>query len=187
LKAATVPGEPQMQLYKNNIDGKGASYGSHENYLCLRETPFTSVIGGLTPFFVSRQVITGAGRVGIGTQGEEPGYQLSQRADYIEVEVGLETTLKRGISNTRDEPHADADKYRRLHVILGDANLAEYATYLKLGTTAVVLDLLEEGPAHGIDVSDLALARPVHAVHVISRDPSLRATVALADGREMTG
>ena len=138
------------------------------------------------PFLVSRQVFTGSGRVGLGPAGDEPGFQLSQRADYIEVEVGLETTLKRGIINTRDEPHADADKYRRLHVIIGDANLAETSTYLKVGTTALVLDLIEGGPEHGIDLSDLALARPVRAVHVISRDPTLRATVALADGREMT-
>src|SRR4030088_2641746 len=164
LKAATVPGQPRLQLYKNNVDGKGASYGTHENYLMARSTPFTSVISGLTPFFVSRQVIVGAGRVGIGATGDKPGFQLSQRADYIEVEVGLETTLKRGIINTRDEPHADADKYRRLHVIIGDANLAETSTYLKLGATSLVLDLIEEG----IDLSDLALARPVHAVHVVS-------------------
>ena len=132
---------------------------------------------------MSRQVVTGSGRVGIGPSGDEPGFQLTQRADYIEVEVGLETTLKRGIINTRDEPHADADKYRRLHVIIGDANLAETSTYLKVGTTSLVLDLIEEG---GVDLSDLALARPVHAVHVVSRDPSLRATVALSDGRELT-
>ena len=179
---ASVPGAAKLQLYKNNVDGKGASYGSHENYLMSRQTPFSAVIAGLTPFLVSRQVITGSGRVGIGPSGDEPGFQLSQRADYIEVEVGLETTLKRGIINTRDEPHADADKYRRLHVIIGDANLAETSTYLKLGTTSLVLDLIEEG----VDLTDLALARPVHAVHVISRDPSLRATVALADGRELT-
>src|SRR5699024_12454992 len=183
LKAATVPGEPQMQLYKNNIDGKGASYGSHENYLCLRETPFTSVIGGLTPFFASRQVITGAGRVGIGTQGEEPGYQLSQRADYIEVEVGLETTLKRGIINTRDEPHADADKYRRLHVILGDANLAEYATYLKLGTTALVLDMIEAG----VRFHELTLADPVRGVHRLSDGPTVRTPVGAANGAQYPG
>src|ERR1700756_5466497 len=180
---ASVPGAAKLQLYKNNVDGKGASYGSHENYLMSRQTPFSAIIAGLTPFLVSRQVVTGSGRVGIGPSGDEPGFQLSQRSDYIEVEVGLETTLKRGIINTRDEPHADADKYRRLHVIIGDANLAETSTYLKLGSTALVLDLIEDG----IDLSDLALARPVHAVHVISRDPSLRATVALADGRELTG
>ena len=96
---------------------------------------------------MSRQVVTGSGRVGIGPSGDEPGFQLSQRSDYIEVEVGLETTLKRGIINTRDEPHADADKYRRLHVIIGDANLAETSTYLKVGTTSLVLDLIEEGPS----------------------------------------
>ncbi|MFC3776979.1 pup deamidase/depupylase [Mycolicibacterium holsaticum] len=184
---ASVPGAVKLQLYKNNVDGKGASYGSHENYLMSRQTPFSAVIAGLTPFLVSRQVITGSGRVGIGPSGDEPGFQLSQRADYIEVEVGLETTLKRGIINTRDEPHADADKYRRLHVIIGDANLSETSTYLKLGATALVLDLIEEGPQFGADLADLALARPVHAVHVLSRDPSLRATVALADGRELTG
>ncbi len=97
--------------------------------------------------------------------------------------MGLETTLKRGIINTRDEPHADADKYRRLHVIIGDANLAEMSTYLKVGTTALVLDLIEAG----VDLTDLQLARPVTAVHHISHDPTLRATVALADGRELTG
>lgn len=180
---ASVPGAPRLQLYKNNVDGKGASYGTHENYLMSRDTPFSAVINGLTPFFASRQVICGSGRVGLGQSGDDAGFQLSQRADYIEVEVGLETTLKRGIINTRDEPHADADKYRRLHVIVGDANLAEMSTYLKVGTTALVLDLIEAG----VDLSDLQLARPVTAVHQISHDPTLRATVALADGRELTG
>ncbi len=179
---ASVPGAPRLQLYKNNIDGKGASYGTHENYLMARETPFTAVIAGLTPFFATRQVFTGSGRVGIGQSGDDAGFQLSQRADYIEVEVGLETTLKRGIINTRDEPHADPDRYRRLHVIIGDANLAETATYLKVGTTSLVLDLIEAG----VDLSDLELARPVTAVHRISHDPTLTGTVALADGREVT-
>ncbi len=182
LRAATVPGQAPLQLYKNNVDGKGASYGTHENYLMDRTTPFTSVIGGLTPFLVSRQVFTGSGRVGLGAQGEEPGFQLSQRADYIEVEVGLETTLKRGIINTRDEPHADADRYRRLHVIIGDANLAEYATYLKLGTTALVIDMIE----HGVRFDDLRLEDPVKAVHQISHDPTLKTTVDLANGRKYT-
>ncbi|MFT4199666.1 depupylase/deamidase Dop [Gordonia sp. (in: high G+C Gram-positive bacteria)] len=180
---ASVPGAPRLQLYKNNIDGKGASYGTHENYLMDRDTPFADVVTGLTPFFASRQVISGSGRVGIGQSGDEPGFQLSQRADYIEVEVGLETTLKRGIINTRDEPHADPERYRRLHVIIGDANLAETSTYLKVGTTALVLDLIEAG----VDLSDLELARPVAAVHAISHDPTLAAAVALADGRELTG
>ncbi|WP_020673512.1 depupylase/deamidase Dop [Amycolatopsis nigrescens] len=183
LKAATVPGQPALQLYKNNVDGKGASYGTHENYLMARSTPFTAVIAGLTPFFVSRQVMTGSGRVGLGPQGEDAGFQLSQRSDYIEVEVGLETTLKRGIINTRDEPHADADKYRRLHVIIGDANLAEYSTYLKLGSTALVLDMIEAG----MRFDDLKLDEPVRAVHQISHDPTLKVKVALANGRKYTG
>ncbi|HEX5113857.1 MAG TPA: depupylase/deamidase Dop [Pseudonocardiaceae bacterium] len=183
LKAATVPGQPRLQLYKNNVDGKGASYGTHENYLMARGTPFTAVIGGLTPFFVSRQVMCGAGRVGLGPTGDKAGFQLSQRADYIEVEVGLETTLKRGIINTRDEPHADADKYRRLHVIIGDANLAETSTYLKVGTTAMVLDMIETGQRF----DHLRLSDPVRAVHVISHDPTLKTTVELANGRKFTG
>ncbi|RSM78533.1 proteasome accessory factor PafA2 [Kibdelosporangium aridum] len=183
LKAATVPGQPRLQLYKNNVDGKGASYGTHENYLMNRSTPFTSVISGLTPFFVSRQVISGSGRVGIGVAGEEAGFQLSQRSDYIEVEVGLETTLKRGIINTRDEPHADADKYRRLHVIIGDANLAEYSTYLKLGTAALVIDMIESG----VRFDHLKLADPVRAVHNLSHDPTLKTTVELSNGRKYTG
>ncbi|WP_370948953.1 depupylase/deamidase Dop [Amycolatopsis sp. cg5] len=183
MKAATVPGQPQLQLYKNNVDGKGASYGTHENYLMARSTPFTAVIAGLTPFFVSRQVVTGSGRVGVGPQSEEAGFQLSQRSDYIEVEVGLETTLKRGIINTRDEPHADADKYRRLHVIIGDANLSEYSTYLKVGTTALVLDMIESG----IRFDELKLDEPVRAVHQISHDPTLKVKVALANGRKYTG
>ncbi|HSK25491.1 MAG TPA: proteasome accessory factor PafA2 family protein, partial [Jiangellales bacterium] len=135
---------PQILLYKNNTDNKGASYGCHENYLMSRQTPFADIVRHLTPFFVSRQVVAGAGRVGIGQDGREHGFQLSQRADFFEVEVGLETTLKRPIINTRDEPHADPERYRRLHVIIGDANLAEVSTYLKVGTTALVLAMIED-------------------------------------------
>jgi Pup amidohydrolase len=183
MRAATVPGAPRIQLYKNNVDGKGASYGSHENYLMARSTTFPSIVAGLTPFFVTRQVVCGAGRVGIGSSGDESGYQIAQRSDYIEVEVGLETTLKRGIINTRDEPHADADKYRRLHVIIGDANMSEYSTLLKVGTTALVLDMIEKG----VRFDELRLAEPVRSVHRISHDPSLKTTVDLVDGRKMTG
>ena len=131
----------------------------------------------------SRQVFSGAGRVGIGPSGQTDGFQLAQRSDYIEVEVGLETTLKRGIINTRDEPHADADKHRRLHVIIGDANLAEIATYLKLGTAALVLSMIESGWA----LPSVELAHPVAAVHQISHDPTLKVTVPLTDGRRLTG
>src|SRR3982751_5172098 len=156
-RAARVPGTQPIQLYKNNTDGKGASYGAHENYLMDRRRPFIDISRGLVPFFVTRQVFAGAGRVGIGTEGRTHGFQLSQRADFFEVEVGLETTLKRPIINTRDEPHADADKYRRLHVIIGDANLAELSTYLKVGTTALVLAMIE---ARSLP-RDLALEGPV--------------------------
>src|SRR6266568_8706245 len=117
--ASAIPGTAPIQLYKNNTDNKGASYGCHENYLMNRATPFAEIVRYLTPFFVTRQVICGAGRVGIGADGREDGFQISQRADFFEVEVGLETTLKRPIINTRDEPHADPEKYRRLHVIIG--------------------------------------------------------------------
>jgi proteasome accessory factor A len=182
-RAATVPGSPPVQLYKNNTDNKGASYGAHENYLMRRETPFVDIVSHLTPFFVSRQVICGAGRVGIGQDGASDGFQLSQRADFFEVEVGLETTLKRPIINTRDEPHADAEKYRRLHVIVGDANLSEVATYLKVGTAALVLAMIEDRFLTG----DLALVEPVADLRAISHDPTLKHTVRLRDGRRMTG
>src|SRR3954467_6606406 len=181
-RAARIPGQPAIQLYKNNTDGKGASYGAHENYLMDRKTPFIDIIRGLVPFFVTRQVFAGAGRVGIGTEGRTHGFQLSQRADFFEVEVGLETTLKRPITNTRDEPHADADKYRRLHVIIGDANLAELSTYLKVGTTSLVLAMIE-GRFLG---NDLAMEEPVEALQAISHDPSLTHVVRLRDGRRMT-
>src|ERR1700735_2492437 len=181
-KAATVPGSAPIQLYKNNTDNKGASYGSHENYLMRRGTPFADIVKYLVPFFVCRQVIWGAGRVGIGADGRGTGFQISQRADYFEVEVGLETTLKRPIINTRDEPHADPDKYRRLHVIIGDANLSDISTYRKLGSTALVLAMIEDR----FLAADLAIESPVAELRAISHDPSLKHLVTLRDGRKMT-
>jgi Pup amidohydrolase len=181
-KAATVPGSAPIQLYKNNTDNKGASYGSHENYLMRRGTPFADIVKNLIPFFVSRQVICGAGRVGIGADGRGSGFQISQRADFFEVEVGLETTLKRPIINTRDEPHADPEKYRRLHVIIGDANLSEVSTYLKVGTTALVLAMIEDKFLG----ADLSVESPVAELRAISHDPSCRRLVTLKDGRKMT-
>jgi proteasome accessory factor A len=181
-RIAATPGLGPVNLYKNNTDNKGASYGTHENYLMRRETPFSDIVRYLTPFFVSRQVVTGAGRVGRGQDGTGVGFQISQRADFFEVEVGLETTLKRPIINTRDEPHASADKFRRLHVIIGDANLCEVATYLKLGTTALVLELIEQ---RGF-TADLGVERPVSALHSVSHDPSLTTKVTLRDGRLVT-
>ena len=181
-RAGQLPGGAPIVLYKNNTDGKGASYGAHENYLMRRSTPFADIVHHLTPFFVSRQVVCGAGRVGIGPDGREHGYQISQRADFFEVEVGLETTLKRPIINTRDEPHADPEKYRRLHVIIGDANLAEISTYLKVGTTALVLAMIED---RFID-RDLGVDGPVSALRAVSHDPGLQGLVTLHDGRRLT-
>ena len=180
--AATIPGTSPILLYKNNTDNKGASYGAHENYLMRRSTPFGEIVRHLTPFFVSRQVVTGAGRVGIGQDGRDHGFQLSQRADYFEVEVGLETTLKRPIINTRDEPHADPEKYRRLHVIIGDANLSEISTYLKVGTTALVLAMIEDR----FITRELTVDQPVRSLRAVSHDPSLKHLLTLADGRTLT-
>ncbi|MGZ4453194.1 MAG: depupylase/deamidase Dop [Nocardioides sp.] len=181
--ASQVPGAAPITLYKNNTDNKGASYGAHENYLMRRSTPFADIVRHLTPFFVSRQVVCGAGRVGRGQDGREHGFQVSQRADFFEVEVGLETTLKRPIINTRDEPHADPEKYRRLHVIIGDANLAEVSTYLKVGTTALVLAMIEDRYL----TADLSVESPVSALRAVSHDPTLKHTVTLHDGRSLTG
>ncbi|WP_452094383.1 depupylase/deamidase Dop [Dactylosporangium darangshiense] len=181
-RAATIPGTLPIHLYKNNTDNKGASYGAHENYLMRRQTPFADIVMHLTPFFVTRQIFCGAGRVGIGQDGSGPGFQISQRADFFEVEVGLETTLKRPIINTRDEPHADADKYRRLHVIIGDANLSEISTYLKVGTTSLILAMIEEKVLSG----DLGIADPVTELKSVSHDPSLKHLIRMRDGRRLS-
>lgn len=182
--ARAMPGAPALSIYKNNSDGKGNSYGTHENYLVDRATPFSDIVRDLTPFFVSRIVFTGAGKVGAEAPWDERGrgmFQLTQRADFFETEVGLETTLKRPIINTRDEPHADPERYRRLHVIVGDANLCEVATFLKIGTTAIVLKMIEDA-----FLPELTIQNPVQALHEISRDPTCRASVTLADGRTVT-
>jgi len=180
--AAAIPGGQPIQLYKNNTDSKGASYGCHENYLMSRSTPFADIVRHLTPFFVSRQVVCGAGRVSLGADGRDSGFQISQRADFFEVEVGLETTLKRPIINTRDEPHADPEKYRRLHVIIGDANLSEISTYLKLGTTALVLAMIEDR----FLAADLGIEAPVSELRAVSHDPTCKHLITLRDGRRMT-
>ncbi|MDN5789382.1 MAG: proteasome accessory factor PafA2 [Micrococcales bacterium] len=180
---AERPGERPVNLYKNNTDGKGQSYGTHENYLMPRRTAFPDIVRHLIPFFVTRQVICGAGRVGLGVDSRVAGYQISQRADFFEAEVGLETTLKRPIINTRDEPHAVADLYRRLHVIIGDANQFDVASLLKLGTTSLVLGMIETGHL----TQDWSMRRPVQALQTISHDPGLKATVELLDGRHVTG
>jgi proteasome accessory factor PafA2 len=176
------PARPTIALYKNNTDGKGASYGTHENYLMRRETPFHDIVRGLTAFFVARQVVCGAGRVGIGQDSRTAGFQISQRADFFETEVGLETTLKRPIINTRDEPHAAAELYRRLHVIIGDATQCDVAGLLKTGMTSLVLACIED---HALP-ADLQLLNPVAQLHAVSHDPTLRYRVMLRDGRQLT-
>ena len=173
----------EIVVYKNNSDGKGNSYGCHENYLMDRSVPFTRVVLHIMPFFVTRQIFCGAGKVGAELAGEHVDFQLSSRADFFEEEVGLETTLKRPIVNTRDEPHADSQRYRRLHVIVGDANMSEVATYLKLGTTAIVLSMIEDGMFEG---RSFALARPVAAIREVSYDPTLNQRIELSDGRWLT-
>lgn len=174
----------EIQIYKNNVDGKGASYGCHENYLISRDLPFGDVVQHLTTFFAVRPLICGAGRVGIGQKSEEAGFQISQRADYIENEVGLETTFNRPIINTRDEPHA-LRQWRRLHVIGGDANLFDYSNFLKVGTTAAVLWLLENGGAD-LELDSLAIADPVWETAEVSYDTSLKHEIALRDGSSAT-
>jgi proteasome accessory factor A len=177
-------GGAHVRLYKNNTDFHGHSYGCHDNYLVSRTVPFPDLIAGLVPFLVSRQVIAGAGKVGTEAQesGHVPGqYQLSQRADFMETELGVDTMHNRPILNTRDEPHADRNKYRRLHLIIGDANMCEYATVLKVGTTQLVLDLIARGAA-----PDIELEQPVAAVKQLSRDPDLKAMVRLKNGRRLS-
>ncbi len=180
-----LPEGQEIVTYKNNSDGKGNSYGCHENYLMDRQVPFGRIVSHVMPHFISRQVFTGAGKVGsevVGLTAEDVPFQITQRADFFEEEVGLETTLKRPIVNTRDEPHADAQKYRRLHVIVGDANLSEVATFLKVGTTALVLAMIEDE----FLPRDLTPVAPVAALRAVSYDMSLRKPIDLVDGTSMT-
>jgi proteasome accessory factor A len=173
-------------IYKNNSDGKGNSYGAHENYLMDRAAPFARIVAGITPHFVTRQIFAGAGKVGSETathDGKRVDFQLSQRAEFFEEQVGLETTLKRPIINTRDEPHADPQRYRRLHVIVGDANLAHVASFLKVGSTSLVLAMIEDEVAGS---RNLALADPVHAMHEVALDRTFTLALPMADGSTAT-
>ncbi len=179
---ASLPEEQAITLYKNNSDGKGNSYGTHENYLVSRRVGFLDVVRAMVPHFVSRQVVIGAGKVGAETEdamAHSPSFQLSQRAEFFEEVVGLETTLKRPIVNTRDEPHADAERFRRLHVIIGDANLSQVATFVKLGSTALLLAALED---YGVAAFPPPPRHPVRAVRAYARDVSLRAAEVCEDG-----
>jgi proteasome accessory factor PafA2 len=175
----------EIAVYKNNSDRKGNSYGTHENYLMDRTTPFARVVNHVMPHFITRQIYTGAGKVGseaIGVSSEQVPFQLTQRADFFEEEVGLETTLKRPIVNTRDEPHADAKKYRRLHVIVGDANLSQVSTFLKVGTTAILLCMIEDDYLNRTFV----LANPVQSIRQVSYDLTMRRPIELDEGKSIT-
>lgn len=180
--ASRIKEEDKIVLYRNNTDGKGNSYGYHENYLVDRTVPFESLMKHLLPFFVTRQIYAGSGKVGAENRMPPVPYQISQRADFFETVVDLNTMVKRPIINTRDEPHADAVKYRRLHVIVGDANMAEYSTYIKLGATAILLTLIEEN----WPLPELELEDPVRSIKEVSRDIDLKTTIRLSDGRKFT-
>jgi Pup amidohydrolase len=180
LERGLGPGE--IVVYKNNSDGKGNSYGCHENFLVDREVPFGDVVRAMVPHLVTRILYTGSGKVGAetgATRARGVGFQLSQRAEFMEEVVGLETTLKRPIVNTRDEPHGDPRRYRRLHVIVGDANLSQVATLLKLGTTALLLGALED---RGTDGFPEPPADPVRTIHEVACDLDLSQKFELAGG-----
>lgn len=180
--AATYGPKTRVRLLKNNTDYHGRTYGTHENYLFSRALPLETVIEAMITFFVTRQIYTGAGKVGIEHSGAriQPGFQISQRADFFEEQVGINTTAQRPIFNTRDEPHADKQKYRRLHVIIGDANRSEWAIAIKIGATALVLDLVEDGWRPNITLTD-----PVAALKAISRSHDLVAAVAVRGGQSV--
>jgi proteasome accessory factor A len=167
-----------IYLFKNNTDSAGNSYGCHENYLVARAGEFSRIADVLLPFLVTRQLICGAGKVLQTPRGAV--YCLSQRAEHIWEGVSSATTRSRPIINTRDEPHADAERYRRLHVIVGDSNMSEVTTLLKVGSATLVLDMIE----HGVQFRDFTLDNPIRAIREISHDLTGRRPVRLAGGRE---
>jgi len=170
----------EIYLFKNNTDSAGNSYGCHENYLVGRRGDFQRMIDTLIPFFVSRQIFSGAGKLLQTARGTV--YTLAQRAEHIWEGISSATTRSRPIINTRDEPHADAERYRRLHVIAGDSNMSEYITFVKIGTTVALLQMLEAD----VVFRDLSLENPIRAIREISHDPSCRRLVRLANGRELS-
>src|SRR5713101_3011413 len=179
-----LPSGQQVRLYKNNTDFFGHSYGCHDNYLMQRDVPWDRIVSSILPFLITRQIFAGAGKMGV--EGEssssQPGvYQISSRADFFSVVVSIDTMNRRPLINTRDEPHVDASRYRRFHVILGDSNMSEWATALKIGTTALLLDLIERGQA-----PQLEIAQPVDANKLISRDQTYDWIIELKDGRKIS-
>jgi proteasome accessory factor A len=169
-----------VYLFKNNTDSAGNSYGCHENYLITREGEFSRLVDVLIPFFVTRQIYCGAGKLLTGAKG--PHYCISQRAEHIWEGVSSATTRSRPIINTRDEPHADAERFRRLHVIVGDSNMSEWTTFMKIGITDLVLRMLEANTV----MRDLTLENPIRAIREISHDPTCKKRVKLSNGRELT-
>lgn len=170
----------RISVFKNNTDTPGNTYGCHENYLMDRRVSFRQLASQLIPFFVTRQVFAGAGKVKSTNRG---GYAISQRAQHIREEISIATTTARGIINTRDEPHADREKYRRLHVIVGDSNMSEFATYLKIGTTAIVLRMIEDN----FIKQRLALRDSVRAIQEISEDITCTRKIELENGKRLSG
>src|SRR5438552_10256360 len=166
-------------LFKNNTDSAGNSYGCHENYLTSRRDDLVRYADVLIPFFVSRQIYAGAGKVLQTARGAM--YCISQRAEHIWEGVSSATTRSRPIINTRDEPHADAERFRRLHVIVGDSNMSEYATFLKVGATSILLRMLEDP---NVVLRDMTLENPIRAIREISHDNTCKRRVRLANGRE---
>ena len=178
---ADLGGRRHIHLFANNLDFEGSSYGCHENYLLRRSRDFRAMVDSLVSFFVTRQVIAGAGDLRTDQVGETR-YVLSARADQMQDAVSAATTRSRPIVNTRDEPLGDASSYRRLHVIVGDTNVAEPTTALKVASADLVLSAVEQG----VDFSDLELADPMAAIRTISQDLSGSAKLLLADGRELS-
>ena len=179
-----LPNDLEVRLYKNNTDFSGHSYGCHDNYLMRRDVSWDRIVSGMLPFLVTRQIFAGAGKMGIEAESaaSQPGvYQLSQRADFFSVLVSIDTMNHRPLVNTRDEPHADPSRYRRFHVIIGDANMSEWATAVKMGTTAIVLNLIERGAAPQIEI-----AQPINATKSISRDQTYDWIIELTDGRKIS-
>jgi proteasome accessory factor A len=179
-----LPDGEEARLYKNNTDFVGHSYGCHDNYLMSRQVPWDRLVRDVVPFLVTRQIFAGAGKLGV--EGEDqpgqPGvYQLAQRSDFFTVLCSIDTMNRRPIVNTRDEPHADAERYRRFHVIVGDSNMSEWATAMKIGTTSLVLDLIEHGHAPQLELAD-----PIAATKQISRDPDYSWIIELRDGRKIS-
>jgi proteasome accessory factor A len=183
-RTAQLPSGQKVRLFKNNTDFSGHSYGCHDNYLVARELPWDALVSGILPFLITRQIFAGAGKVGIEAEngGTEVGqFQISQRADFFTTVVSIDTMNKRPLVNSRDEPHADASRHRRLHVIIGDSNMSEWATAMKIGTTALVLDLIERGKAPPLEI-----AQPVNATKSISRDLDHSWIIELGDGRKIS-